>query len=95
MNIRVVEFKMLNNGRPIKAYASVSIGDWVVYDWRVIQHPGQRAWVSVPQTSWRDPDGKIKYRALLSIPGELKQRIEVAILSAWEEEKTRGDREPV
>jgi len=89
--IKVVEFNLLNNGdKPLKAFASVQVGDWVINDWRVIQKPGQRAWVSVPQTSWKDKEGKIQYRALLSIPGELKQRIEVAILSAWEKEKANA-----
>jgi hypothetical protein len=32
-------------------------------------------------------------RTLLSIPGELKQRIEVAILSAWEKEE-RSENNP-
>jgi DNA-binding cell septation regulator SpoVG len=86
-NIKVVEMKSMNGDRPLKAFATVQINDWVIYDWRIIQQPGQRAWVSVPQVSWKDNDGKVKYKALLSIPGELKQRIEVAILSAWEKEK--------
>jgi len=51
---------------------------------------GQRAFVSVPQTSWRDAEGNVRYHTLLSIPGELKQRIEVAILSAWEKELRNG-----
>ena len=85
--IKVVEVKSMNDGRPLKAFVSVQVGDWIIYDWRVVQQPGQRAWVSVPQVSWKDNDGKVKYKALLSIPGGLKQRIEVAILSAWEREK--------
>jgi hypothetical protein len=84
--IEVVEIKLVNGG-PLKCYASVQVGDWIINDWRIIQQPGQRAWVSVPQTSWKNKDRQVQYRALLSIPGELKQRIEVAILSAWEKEK--------
>jgi DNA-binding cell septation regulator SpoVG len=85
-SIEVTEIHLLNDGRPLKAFASIQIGDWIIHEWRIIQQPRQRAFVSVPQTSWRDREGKIRYRALLSIPGELKQRIEVAILSAWEKE---------
>ena len=85
--IKVIEVKAMNNDRPLKAFASVQVGDWIIYEWRIVQQPGQRAWVSVPQVSWKDQDGKVKYKALLSIPGELRQRIEVAILSAWEREK--------
>jgi DNA-binding cell septation regulator SpoVG len=87
MNIQVVKIHPLYDGRPLKAFADVQVGDWVIYNWRIVKHNNQRVLVSVPQTSWKDKKGKVKYRALLSIPGELKQRIEVAILSAWEEEK--------
>jgi len=89
--VKVIEIRLLSDGRPLKAFADVQVGDWIIHDWRIIKHDGQRAWVSVPQASWKDQDGKVKYRALLSIPGELQQRIEVAILSAWEKEKHGAD----
>lgn len=91
--VKVIEIRPLGDGRPLKAFADVQVGDWVIYDWRITKQEGQRASVSVPQTSWRDKDGKVRYRALLSIPGELKQRIEVAILSAWEKEE-RSENNP-
>jgi len=93
MNINVLKIRSLNDGRPLKAFADVQVGDWIIYDWRITKQDGQRVWVSVPQTSWKDRDGKVRYRALLSIPGELKQRIDVAILSAWEKEK-RSENQP-
>jgi DNA-binding cell septation regulator SpoVG len=93
MEVKVIKIRLLSDGRPLKAFVSVQVGDWVIYDWRIVKHDGQRAWVSVPQTSWKDRDGKVKYRALLSIPGEIKQRIEVAILSAWEKELKNGKQE--
>ena len=88
--IKVVEIRNLNDGRPLKAYVSVQVGDWIIYDWRIVKKDDQRAWVSVPQVSWKDTEGKVRYKALLSIPGELKQRIEVVILSAWEKEIKNG-----
>ena len=89
--ITVVGKRILPGDRPVKAFYDVQIGDWMTFDWRLIKKDGQRAYVSVPQTSWRDAFGKIQYRALLSIPGELKQRIEVAILSAWEKELKKNE----
>ncbi len=71
----------------LRAFVDVQLGDWKIFEWRIIKKDGQRAWVSVPMASWKDLDHKVRYRALLSIPDELKQRIEVAILSAWEKEK--------
>lgn len=93
MNIQIVEIRLLSSNRPLKAFADVQVGDWIIYEWRIIKKDGQRAWVSVPMASWKDVDGKVRYRALLSVPGELKQRIEVAILSAWEKEE-RSENNP-
>lgn len=91
MGIRVIEIKLMNGDKPLKAFATVQVGDWTIYDWRIVQQNGNQAWISVPQVSWRDSKGRVRYRALLSIPGELKQPIEVAILSAWEKERQNGD----
>ncbi len=84
--VKVIEIRPLSDARTLKAFVDVQVGDWITYEWRIIKKDGERAWVSVPMASWKDPDHKVRYRALLSIPGELKQRIEVAILSAWEKE---------
>jgi DNA-binding cell septation regulator SpoVG len=92
MNVQILEIRVLQGDKPLKAFCDVRVGDWIIYEWRILKHDGQRAFVSVPQTSWKDHEGKVRYRALLSIPGELKQRIEVAILSAWEEENSGGKR---
>jgi len=91
--IRLIAIRLLSDGRPLKAFADVQVGDWIIHDWRITKQGGQRASVSVPQTSWKDREGKVRYRALLSIPGELRQRIEVAILSAWEKELKNGKQE--
>jgi DNA-binding cell septation regulator SpoVG len=91
MKIEVIQIRFLDTDKPLKAYVDIQMGDWIIYDWRIIKHDGQRAFVSVPQTSWRDRDGKVRYHALLSIPGELKQRLEVAILSAWEKGLRRSE----
>jgi len=91
--IKILQIHLLNNSKPLKAFADVQVGDWIIYEWRIIKKDGQRTWVSVPMASWKDFDHKVRYRALLSIPDELKQRIEVAILSAWEKEE-RSENKP-
>lgn len=94
MDIEVIEIHLQRGDRPLRAFASIRVGDWTIHDWRIVrQNENERAWVSVPQTSWRDREGKVRYRALLSIPGELMQRICVAILSAWEKEITKNEEE--
>jgi DNA-binding cell septation regulator SpoVG len=85
--IEVIEFLPINT-KHLRAFAAVKVGDWIIRDFRIVQQDGQRAWVSVPQVTWKDKSDRVRYKPLLEIPGELKQRIEVAILSAWEKEKS-------
>jgi len=88
--IKVIEIRFINGDTPLKAFVGVQIGDWTILDWRIVQKPGQRAWVSTPQISWIDADKQKKYKSLISVPAELKQKIDLKILSAWEEEKSRN-----
>ena len=88
MNIQVLQIRHLAGDRSLKAFVDLRIGEWIIHGWRIVKKEGHRAQVSVPQVSWRNPEGKVQYRALLTIPGKLRQRIEVAILSAWEKEKS-------
>jgi hypothetical protein len=88
MDIEVIELKLiLGSSRSLKAVADVRVGDWEIHNWKVVQQNDHRAQVEMPQVAWRDSSGQLRFRKLLSIPGELRQRIEVAILSAWEKEK--------
>jgi DNA-binding cell septation regulator SpoVG len=93
VGIKIVEMKAIDGEKPLKAYASIQLGNWIIHDWRVIQQPGQKAWVSVPQSSWTGRDGRIKYRNLITIPGEWRKRIEEEILKAWEGGKGDGQKD--
>lgn len=87
MDIRVTEIRLLSGDRPLRAFCDVKINDWVICDFRVIKQNGQKAFVSPPQVSWRDPQTReIKYKGILTIPPEQKQRIDVEILSAFQKE---------
>jgi DNA-binding cell septation regulator SpoVG len=88
--ITVLKIKTLGGSGPLKAYVDVQLDDWTIFDFRIIKQDRQRAWVSPPQFSWRDASGASVYRAVMTIPAEDKQRIEVAILHAWEKETSNG-----
>jgi DNA-binding cell septation regulator SpoVG len=94
-NVKVIEIRPLNDGRPLKAFASIKIGDWIIHDFRVIKQNGQKAFVSPPQVSWKDPEsGEIRYKGILTIPPEQKQRIDVEILSAFQKEMEKRNGKP-
>jgi hypothetical protein len=88
--IKVLAVRSLDGSSPLKAFVDLQVNGWTINDFRIVKQNGQRAWVSPPQASWRDGDGQTHYRSILSVPGELKQRIEVAVLSAWELDHRNG-----
>jgi DNA-binding cell septation regulator SpoVG len=80
--IQVVEVTAIGKGN-LKAMASVRIGpSLIVHKCRIIQQPGQHAWVSMPQEAWTGSDGKAHYTALVELTGDLRTRVEQAILEA-------------
>ena len=90
--VKVLEIRPLSQGRPLKAFVDIQVGDWIIHDFRVIKQNGQKAFVSPPQVSWKDPEsGEIRYKGILTIPPEQKQRIDVEILSAFQREMEKRD----
>jgi DNA-binding cell septation regulator SpoVG len=79
-SIEVIALSAVSAGN-LKALASVRIGpSLVVHKCRVIQQPGRRAWVGMPQERWEGTDGKPRYTALVELSGTLCGRVETAIL---------------
>ncbi len=92
MDIRVIEIRPLSDGRSLKAFVDIQVGDWVIHDFRIIKQNGQKAFVSPPQVSWKDPEtGGIKFKGVLTIPPDQKQRIDTEILHAYQAEMEKMD----
>ncbi len=87
VDIEVIEIKLIDGDGPLKAFATVKAGDWITRSWRIIQRKGEKIWVQEPQLRWRNNNGELRYQSLLSVPAELRQEIEFAILSAWKKGK--------
>jgi hypothetical protein len=86
MKVEVERISGINSRSNLRAVADIRIGESKFRSWRVIQKPGQTAWVSPPVESWEDRSGKRHYRRLIEFPERLQQRIYEAILRAWEAE---------
>ena len=85
--VTIIEIRLLIDGRSLKAFADVQVGDWIIHDFRVIKQNGQRLSVIPPQASWKDPEtGQIKFKGILTIPPEQKQQISIKVLHAYQEE---------
>ena len=87
MNVTVTKITPVNKGN-FKGFASVDIdGKLKIHSCRIIQQPGQAAWVSLPQNEWTDPEGNKKWFPVVEVPDNVKEAISAAVLRAWE----RGD----
>jgi DNA-binding cell septation regulator SpoVG len=92
MNIKVIELRLLSGSKPLKAFVDVRIDDWIVHDFRIVKQNGQKTSVLPPQVSWKDPEsGEIRYKGILTIPSEQKQRIDTEVLFAFQKEMEKRD----
>lgn len=90
--IEIVSIRAVRAGSAgnIRAFVDVQIGKpgncLEVRDFRIIQQPEQRAWVSPPQRQWKDEEtGRILYADLVRFPDAWKEAIRTAVLTAWQE----------
>ncbi|MDA2931166.1 SpoVG family protein [Acidobacteria bacterium AH-259-O06] len=85
MNITVGKIKELDGTGSLKAFASIDIGGKLkIHGCRVIQQPGQKAWVSLPQREYIAEDGQKKWARIIELPTRVKDAVSEAILEAWE-----------
>ena len=77
--VRVLDVKPVEGHGNLRAFATIGVGPFIVHGCRVVQQPGQRAWVSMPQTKSGDrwwPVVEVEDRAL-------KDAISETVLRAW------------
>ena len=92
MKIEILALRLLPEGRSLRAFVDVRLDDWIIHDFRVIKQNDQKASVSPPQVSWKDPQtGEIRFKGVLTIPPEQKQRIDTEILHAYQVEVEKKD----
>jgi DNA-binding cell septation regulator SpoVG len=83
-NIVILAVRKLTGGN-LKAFVDVQLGPSVtIFGFRVIQQPGQKAYVSPPQREYTDQSGQKHYAPIVELTGNLKDRVEHAIRGAWE-----------
>ncbi len=80
-DITVIKIQPLTHTGNLRAFADVKIGPVEIKGFRVIQQPGQKAWVSVPQQQSREG----RYFNMVDFDDmALLDRVRATVLSAWE-----------
>jgi DNA-binding cell septation regulator SpoVG len=81
--VKIVALKPFPKAGNLRAFVSVRLGSVVVHDLRIVQQPGQKAWVSLPQKEYQQ-DGQKKYSAIVELSESLKREVSRLVLAEWE-----------
>jgi DNA-binding cell septation regulator SpoVG len=84
--IEVLEIRTIDRGN-LRAFAKLRLGSVVIHGCRVIQQPGQKAWVALPQIPGRakaDGSGAGWFPVIEIVNRDLLDRVRSAVLEAWE-----------
>jgi DNA-binding cell septation regulator SpoVG len=84
--IEVLELRRLAGDRNLKAFAKVRLGAVVIHGIKVVQQPGQKAWIALPQTPGRqkaDGTGAGWFPVVEITSKDLMARVRDAVLEAW------------
>ncbi len=90
-SIRIIDIRLIDNGKPLKAFADVLVNGIEIRDFRVIQEPKCKAYVISPQTAWKGHQGKPNFKPIISMPSAIKWQIESAILVEYQKAKGKGN----
>jgi DNA-binding cell septation regulator SpoVG len=78
-------------GGNLRAFVDIRLGQSVVIrGFRIVQQPGQKAWVAPPQREYTGADGKPRYAPIVELSGALKRAVEQVIVQAWKGGASHG-----
>ena len=81
-HIEVLDIRPIQNGN-LKAFVKLRIGETIFHEFRVVQQPKQRAWISAPVSTWIDETGLKHYKTIVEFPKDLKHEISETVLNAY------------
>ena len=82
MEIRVLEFRLLPGHKATRAFVDLEIGEIQIRDFRIYQTNGKPS-VRNPFTVYKDVDGNLKFRQLVSLPSNVEAEVHSMILSEY------------
>jgi DNA-binding cell septation regulator SpoVG len=78
-------------GGNLKAFVDIQLGQsLIIKGFRIVQQPGQKAWVAAPQREYTGADGKPRYAPIVELSGALKRAVEQVIVQAWKGGASHG-----
>jgi hypothetical protein len=88
--IEILDLRRVENAGNVRTFVSLRIGGVTLRGCKIVQQPGQRPWLAMPDRQWTAADGKVKYSAIVELTATLKQRVGEVALAAWEARSGRA-----
>jgi DNA-binding cell septation regulator SpoVG len=85
-HVRVLDLRILQSSGNLRAFARIAYDATEISDCRIIQQPGQRAYVAPPQREY-EKDGKRQWAPIVKWERPLADAITTAVLVAYEQAK--------
>jgi hypothetical protein len=82
MNLQILDFRLLRGDKPTRAFCDVRIGDITVRDFRIYQTNGKPS-VRNPFSSYKDHNGILRFREIISFPVTVQTEINALILNDY------------
>ena len=92
LSVTVIKVTPVRTPGNLRAFADIIIGPLVIHSCRVIQQPGQRPWVAMPQT--QDAAGRW-YPVIRTDDDNLRQAVRDRVLAACAPDVLRTDEQAV
>lgn len=75
--IEFFNFRAVSVGN-VRGYLSLRLGGITIHDCKVVQQPGQAAWLAMPDRKWADRDGKARYSPYVEFSDSVKEMVRSA-----------------
>ena len=86
--VEVLSIRLIGDGRPLKGFADVKIGDILIRDFRIMQNDG-RPYIKAPFQTYKNNVGEIQFRQIIDLPDEVRGQVDNLILTAFYREKEK------
>lgn len=95
-DIELLDLRPVTSGGNVRAFVSIRLGGVTIHTCKIVQQPGQTAWLAMPDRPYTDASGKQKqnWTAIVELSPELKRRVSDSIIAEWERRCASGTPPP-
>ena len=94
LEIEILDLRVIESGKSLKAFADVRLGNIVIRDFRIVKENGKRPHVKAPFSTYKDQKGQLRFRPIVVLPDEVRGEVDLAILNAYQGEKEQNNGTP-